>query len=121
MTFDKGIDDLMTKIEEAVKDGLEEFCEDMVKIIRPITPYDKKLREGHGQLERSIKFNVEKNKAFIIADAQKARDVDYALKQHENEEYSHLPGRTHHYITRPLVENNEKLLIILREKLEGIK
>lgn len=78
--------------------GLEHVLAEAVKIV----PLDE------GPLERSGKVTMDAGPSGTVS-----FDTPYAVIQHENLEYKHLPGRTAKYLEGPMLREADKVQEII--------
>lgn len=84
-------------------DGLEVGMEHVLTESRKVVPLEE------GTLERSGRSRVDRTALRGAV----SYDTPYAVRQHEELDYRHLPGRTAKYLERPFAEQREAVLALL--------
>ncbi|GAA2825367.1 hypothetical protein GCM10010505_57360 [Kitasatospora aburaviensis] len=84
-------------------DGLEAGMEHVLTESRKVVPLDE------GTLERSGRSHVDRTSLKGAV----SYDTPYAVRQHEELDYQHLPGRTAKYLETPFNREREVVLALI--------
>ncbi|WP_441251197.1 minor capsid protein [Kitasatospora sp. McL0602] len=92
----------LARTRQAAARGVELGLEHVLAEAKKIVPLDE------GPLERSGKVTVDQ----ATLNGTITFDTPYAVRQHEDLSYKHLPGRQAKYLEQPMNQNREQVLAI---------
>lgn len=93
---------LERRMIRAAERSLIEEADAIIQEARRIVPYDTGALQSTGRVSPTQVTSQAIEVAIGFGDP--ARGVDYALEQHENLEYRHVPGRTAKYLEVPFMQ-----------------
>jgi hypothetical protein len=100
-------DEVLAVLDEALMRGLQVGGEHILTESRKVAPLDE------GTLERSGTVTPDPDKLQVII----SYDTPYAVRQHEELDWRHAPGRTAKYLERPLTEEGPTALQLLAAEM----
>lgn len=103
-------DALLAKVRNAALDGLNDVGQFVAEQSARIVPFDE------GDLADSVAVETGmdgESRAYTAV----SYNTPYALAQHENTDFKHAPGRTDHYLTKTVEENQDRIKTFLADAL----
>jgi hypothetical protein len=94
-----------TEGREHAEDGIDDASEFLLAESRAVVPYDD------GPLSESGKASRDDLTGLV------SYDQPYAVRQHEEMDWNHAPGRKAKYLEDPLNESQEELLGLIAERI----
>ena len=103
------------------KEALYAEAQAILATSREIVPFDRGALSSSGRVHEP--FMVGKTTSVEITYGGAAGGdemVNYAIIQHENEDFKHAPGRQAYYLEEPMMDASEGLSARLAQRIQGI-
>jgi len=104
-----------------IKEALYAEAQAILATSREIVPFDRGALSSSGRVHEP--FMVGKTTSVEITYGGAAGGdemVNYAIIQHENEDFKHAPGRQAYYLEEPMMDASEGLSARLAQRIQGI-